>query len=289
MAADNRGVQALIAVIGTHRSGTTLLGDALGRHPEVAYWEEPRHVWSLGHNYRQDDTLTSADAGPRCTARIQSRFSRYLERSGRIRLAEKTPSNCLRLPFIDAIFPDALFLHIHRDGRAVMRSTDVVNRKDKPHSDQTLKRLVGTPLWEWPALLPRAWRTLGQRLLGRPMTYWGPRPPGWQEWVREDPRLTVLAKQWRYSIEPVLEFRRTMPDSRWLDLPYHELVTQPAELAGRIERFLGLTPSPEFQAHLVSECRTNRIDAWREHLEPDALGTVRPILEPALNQLGYDW
>ena len=45
MASTDQIVSRPILVVGTHRSGTTLLGRALGHHPEVAYWEEPRHVF----------------------------------------------------------------------------------------------------------------------------------------------------------------------------------------------------------------------------------------------------
>ena len=278
-----------IFVIGTHRSGTTLLGRALGHHPEIAYWEEPRHVWSWGHNYRPDDRLGAADATPRIKAHIRRRFERFLDAAGRPRLAEKTPSNCLRLEFIREIFPDAYFVHIFRDGRAVVSSTEVVTETRRPDREWYLRRLLGTPLWEWPAFLPRAWRTLGRRLFGGEMAFWGPQPPGWRDWLRQDPRLVVLAKQWRYTIEPVLEVRRSMPAGRWLDLAYEELVRDPAGSGRGIERFGGLRHSDSFVEHLERECRVDRVDAWRERLGESSLEQVRPVIEPVLARLGYAW
>ena len=41
-------IRMAIFVISTHRSETTLLGRALAEHPDGAYWDELRHVWSRG-------------------------------------------------------------------------------------------------------------------------------------------------------------------------------------------------------------------------------------------------
>ena len=54
-----------IILIGTHRSGTTWLGQVLSRHSSLAYWVEPRYVWSWGNNYKPDDVLTKINAKPR--------------------------------------------------------------------------------------------------------------------------------------------------------------------------------------------------------------------------------
>lgn len=282
-------LQQPVFVIGTHRSGTTLLGRALGHHPEVAYWEEPRHVWARGHNFRPDDSLTAADATAKVSARVRRRFQRYLSSSGHSRLVEKTPSNCLRLEFIREIFPDALFVHILRDGRAVVSSTEVKTRTDKLDPYNYARRLLGTPIWEWPALLPRAWHTAARRMRGREMAFWGPQPPGWRQWVREDERLVVLAKQWRHTLEPVLEFRDRMPASQWLDVRYEQLVDDPAGHARELQRFGHLPRSQAFEEHLVSVCRADRVDAWRSRLSGESLAGLRPILEPPLARLGYEW
>lgn len=245
-------------------------------------------MWSWGHNYRPDDVLEARDATPRVRRHVERACREFLARSGRERLAEKTPSNCLRLPFLHALFPDAHFVHIYRDGRAVVSSTDIVTRTRRPDAEWYGRRLLGTPVWEWPAFLPRAWRTLGRRLLGREMTYWGPQPKGWRRWL-DDPPPVRLAKQWRYTLEPVLSFRESVSSSRWLDLRYEDLVTAPGDHARRIIEFAGLDTSSAFVEHLESECRRDRIDAWRDGLAPDELAQIRPVLEPTLARLGYAW
>ena len=99
----------------------------------------------------------------------------------------------------------------------------------------------------------------------------------------------VLAKQWRHTIEPVLEARRSMPAGQWLDLAYEDLVRDPAGHALRIERFGRLAHSDAFVEHLERECRVDRVDAWRRRLEDGQLEEIRPLLEPVLDRLGYEW
>ncbi len=276
-------------VIGTHRSGTTFLGRALSQHSEVAYWEEPRHVWSRGNNFRPDDCLAEADATPQIKARIRGQVARFLEKHGKNQLVEKTPSNCLRLPFIFAIFPDARFVHIHRDGRAVLSSTHIVAKTRAPDREWYLRRLLGTPLWEWPSFIPRAWNTLGHRLLGREMAYWGPRPQGWKSWVAHDPKIVVLAKQWRYTLEPVLNFRPLVPQQQWLEVEYQDLVSQPQIWADKLQRFADLSPDEDFKQSVVNDADPTRTNVWRQLLTDRNLEMIRPILEPPLLRLGYSW
>lgn len=277
-----------ILVIGTHRSGTTFLGGTLARHRDVAYWEEPRHIWAHGHAFNRDDVLTAEDATPKITAYIRGAFADFLAKSGKRRLLEKTPSNCLRLDFIDRIFPDARYLHIYRDGRAVVRSTSEVNQ-GTPHAEWVWKRLTGTPITEWPALIPRAARTFGRKLTGRKMAYWGPCPPGWKRWVQEDAPHVILAKQWRYTIEPVLDFRERVDAARWIDMAYEDFMREPVDRIVQLQEFAGLGVDDRVVEFVRTTVDPTRQGKWRDELTDDVLADIRPVMEPALERLGYAW
>ena len=285
------GLVEPIIVVGTHRSGTTFLGDVMGRHPEVAYWEEPRHVWVWGNASTPDDVLTADHATRKVADHIRDAFAGFVRAHGGSRFAEKTPSNCLRLGFIDAVFPDARYVHIYRDGRAVVRSTiQMLDTNRAPNKRQILERVRQTPVREWPALAARGWRGVGQRLLGRSMSFWGPRPPGWKAWLSDDaPREVMLAKQWAGTIAPVLEFRDRVDPDRWIDISYEALVDEPVPtIRGALEH-LHLPPSDEVDSFLRARADRSRQDRWREELSADLLERIRPAVEPTLARLGYAW
>ena len=100
-----------------------MLGRIFTRHPDVAYWPEPRPVWMYRNAYREDHRLGAEDLTPSIAGHIDAKFARFLARSGRRRFAEKTPSNCLRIPFSHALYPDCRMINIIRDGRDSVAST----------------------------------------------------------------------------------------------------------------------------------------------------------------------
>lgn len=277
-----------IIIVGTHRSGTTFLGKVFRAHPDVAYWEEPRHVWAWRHNFRPSDVLGADDAKPKIIRHIHEAFDERRESEGKERFCEKTPSNCLRLDFIERVFPDALYVHIYRDGRAVVRSTGKVLERG-PDTHWMAKRLLGTPVWEWPSYIPRAGRTIGRKLMGKKMTFWGPRPPGWNTWAKEHPGHVVRAIQWAKTIEPVIDFRERVDPSRWAEMRYEDFMANPLDLFERLREHAGLQPAEEPLAFLRERVDPTRQSRWRDDLSEQVLADVRPHLEPTLNRLGYEW
>ena len=112
---ENTSLHQPIVVIGAPRSGTTFLGQLLRAHPAVCYLEEPRLTWRYG-NDRKSDMLRPDDARPAVCRYIRETFSKRVETSGKQRLAEKTPSNALRMGFVDRVLPGCRFVHITRHG-----------------------------------------------------------------------------------------------------------------------------------------------------------------------------
>ena len=108
-------LQRPIIIVGAPRSGTTLLGNILRRHSALAYLVEPRLTWRYG-NDRRSDALRPEHAGDKVRQHIRAAFAEAVRQADRDRLLEKTPSNSLRMGFVDRVLPGCQFVHIVRDG-----------------------------------------------------------------------------------------------------------------------------------------------------------------------------
>ncbi|MHC4977199.1 MAG: sulfotransferase family protein [Planctomycetota bacterium] len=277
-----------IILLGTHRSGTTWMGSILSNLPGVAYWIEPRHVWTRGNAYTPDDSLAAKHATERVRRRIRSIFSRYLKAQGAERLLEKTPSNCLRVPFIHAVYPNARFLLIVRDGRSVISSTEQMQERVVPGA-RIWQRMRETPVWEWPAASTQLKEAARTRITGQPQRYWGPRPPGWREWMRSDPPHVIRAKQWAATILNAWRACHQLPTESWSVLRYEELVRQPAEELTRVLGELGIHDVGNTIELARQSSLTSRVDAWRERVDSSTLAEVYPSMRDAMETLGYKW
>ena len=276
-----------IILLGAHRSGTTWLGRAFSQSPEIAYWPEPRPVWVYGHWFRRDDVLTADDASEPVKRYIRRRFARFVARRGAERFCEKTPGNCFRIPFIRAVFPDARFVLIVRDGRAVFRSTNEV-RAGGPAWVRIRQRIRESSPLDYLAYVDRLpW--LARKLAGRPLPFWGVRPPGWREWVRKYPPQVVVAKQWAAAVSQALEDFGHLPDSQKVLIRYEELTREPAEVFDRLQAVVGLRRPEPVREYLVRTADPARSEKWKNELPAGLLAEIRPYLEPAFERLGYVW
>jgi hypothetical protein len=138
-----------VFVVGVARSGTTLLRWMLESHPRIAipaesHWivelADRRRGWSA---QRQEEVLTEvltnpkyrrwwmseaemrAAAGtlqPSYAALVATVFGLYARETGKARWGDKTPWYLRHLDLLNELFPDAVFVHIIRDGRYVAAS-----------------------------------------------------------------------------------------------------------------------------------------------------------------------
>jgi hypothetical protein len=250
-------------IIGCARSGTSILGELLGAHHDVAYKHEADSVWDkAGLGINGSHRLTEVHATSALTTKIHQRFKARLGQGGM--LIEKSPRNTLRVPFLRAVFPEAKIIHIVRDGRDVACSL-------------------------LPGIGGDRWRHL--------------RPPNWRELQAEDEGLLRCAKVWRDVVSLALEDLEGVPHclvryeqlvrsprmvTRKL-LDYLELDDDPAvvEFSKRItDKTDGYQPQKQrkwFQAdHHV------RIGRWKANMTQTEAAHVSQILFPTLRRLGYE-
>ena len=119
---------APIFVVGCQRSGTTLLRLILDSHPAISCGPETRFLQGLapvtGSDWHRMRLYGfTRDDWHRRFAELFGGFQQdYAERRGKTRWADKTPLYALHLGFIEELFPDALVIHVIRDGPDVVAS-----------------------------------------------------------------------------------------------------------------------------------------------------------------------
>lgn len=203
-----------VVLLGSPRSGTTLLGHVFEVHPDVLYFNEPRLAWRYG-NDRRSDALQVAHATPAVTAHIRSTFTTQMRQAHRTTMVEKTPSNSLRLPFVDAVLPSAKYIHITRDGREAVaaiynkwctKASGVTGSKERARLARRLAEARPRQIVHYVPELA------GRLLHSQHPRPWGPRLPGLAEMTRDLPLIEVCALQWRWCVESLVRDAPTVGD-----------------------------------------------------------------------------
>lgn len=120
--------QKPIFIIGSPRSGTTLLRLILDSHPNISCGPETHFLVDLSKivNARWEQVEAFGFDKAYWHQKIASFFdsfqTEYAQKRGKQRWAEKTPKYTTMLGFINELFPDSQMIHIIRDGRDVVTS-----------------------------------------------------------------------------------------------------------------------------------------------------------------------
>lgn len=121
-----RTVKGPIFIVGTGRSGTTILGVVLSMHRDIMFLNEPKAIWN--HVHPHEDLIGSYSRGPAwyrlAPAEATLERVRLLRRlygaclftGFSTRILDKYPEVIFRREFVRALCPDARFLFLYRNG-----------------------------------------------------------------------------------------------------------------------------------------------------------------------------
>ena len=158
-----------VFIIGTGRSGTTILGVVMSMHKDVGFLNEPKALWHKIYdredlvgsysrgvaNYR----LTESDVTQEVLKSAHRLFGAYLTAVASSRVVDKYPEQVFRIPFIRQIFPDAKFIFLVRNGW------------DTCHSIEKWSQRLGTQVrdetHDWWGVDDRKWHLLVDRLVSQ--------------------------------------------------------------------------------------------------------------------------
>ena len=273
-----------IIMIGAGRSGTNILRDTL---VSVAGWttwdcDEINLIWRHGNIDHPDDAFDAAMASPRIRAYIRRQFAKLAESRADAQVLEKTCANSLRVPFIDAIFPDARYIYLVRDGRDVALSA--ARRWTAGIEPRYLARkLRYVPPSDVPYYALRFARNrLHQRHApdGR-QGQWGPVFPGMRRWSEGRSLIEICARQWSECVKASDTALAKIPAKRVFRLRYEQLVAQPAKTIAELLAWYGEPASTERLEEGVSLISSSRGKSWEHRageFTPEALRILAPTL-----------
>jgi len=226
------------------------------------------------------------------TAGIRA-FSEIIRDRGKKRLAEKAPSNALRLGFVDQVFPDCRFIHIIRNG---LDSALSIRQHWQKHSGglgaghvrqdvlrQRLKELDWRRLpYYSKEFIRRITPNVFSPLVGPRV--WGPRIPGIEGLVRDLSLLEVCCLQWRMCVESACHYGRQMPPGRYLEFKLEEMSRDDVK---SMLAFCELEETPEVMAYFDDLFDPDKPSARRSAADASEIQTMLRWVEPTLHWLGY--
>jgi len=281
-----------IFIVGSGRSGTTLLYNLLAIHPEVCWFSNlsdrfprfrllaalhrilqapligshmrgqivgrtmpslrPMEAESIYHRYCGFEHARKTTAGD-LTEGMEKRFKKviraHLRFTGKKRFLSKQTSNTQRIELIHTMFPDAYYVHIIRNGRAVANSL----------------------------LNVRWWNNVDIWWLGY-------KPPKWEELGREPIELCAL--HWKRDVEEILHNRHLF-GNRYIEVRYEELVEKPVDVIHEVVRSCELREIEDFRRWLPRSL-TSKNYKWESQLSERQKLILDRTIGDFMVEVGYD-
>lgn len=270
-------VKRPVFLIGCHNSGTTILGRLIGKHLDMVNWSEAPEVWAPDNAFLSWGVLEEPllpqpflfdwDAYQRTLDQhsehlplIRKVFTIFAATHLRRRFINKNPHMTISIPYMQAAFPEACYVHIRRNGYAVVQSL----------------------LSNWrPVLQKDAWPALREAI--DPVYF-------------EDPLALVrlCARYWEAMDERALADLAAVPHVYYTS--YEDICADPERVLREIFAQFGLNPKRFAWQQLQQPTRypwtdmlpmENRNFKYRERLTPEEIQAVTDEVGATLAKYDY--
>lgn len=267
-----------IIVVGCSRAGTTLVYKMLSESHEIGSLQRETHdYWTDLHplSDKNWDThaLDAADVSPTDRDTVSRYFYRW---TGKHRWVDKNNQNGLCVPYLTALFPDAVFVFVKRSPGDNLNS--LIEGWRKPDEFATWsKDLPATvavengQLNEWCFFLV----------------------DGWRNYVNA-PVEDVAAFQYQAINQAILDARATLPGKQWVEVYYEDFLRDPATTFRQVFEGCGLMFDAALQARCAEVLDTPfnafseiRLDKWKDGRNREKIERVLPQVADVAGRMGY--
>ena len=282
-----------IFIVGVGRSGSTVFHHILSRHPRVSwlsqlcnafpkrpelnrwlmhaidipgiraplqYYFEPDESYQWWDKYARGFSapfrdLVAADVTNATRRSVDKVFSKLIT-SRRPRMLVKV-TGWPRMGYLQELYPDALFIHVLRDGRAVVNSMLQVE-------------------WWWGWRGYRNWR-------------WGDLTPLQQEEMERHGNsfIALAALQWKILMDAMETAKQTIDPARYMEVKYEDVVAAPMVELRRAVEFSQLDWHPTFVRAAERWELRDENTKWRQDLTPAQQAILEDALASHLPKYGY--
>lgn len=274
-----RHIDRPIIILGTGRCGSTMFHRLLAQHPDVGWLSTfnevfPRQAWlSVFSNFyrtrwlsqkvklasyfpkpfeayrfweysvpgfsRRNRPQTADDVPAEVIDPLNDHLASILHWQGKPRFLAKV-TGWSRVGLFNRLFPDARFIFLNREHRAVLSSWVQAGWLDvtsAPDSDQ----------WQW-GPVPEEYLSIWKDLGGG--------------------RLLSAAVKIQLDLDDIAANRR-LADQRFLQLEYEDLIANPIEELSRVIDFCELDWHADFEARMRAVKMHDTRNKWRQHLSDE--------------------
>lgn len=275
-----------IFLFGNHRSGTTLTQKLIGLHPDIVTWFEPRTLWRCADPARSHDEFSQADASEEVISYIRNRFLKYQMKHGNRQIMENTPSNILRISYVNAIFPEAILLFITRNPFSCISSMELKWHRSKTWRG-VLRTLSATPPTQIHFYAKVALRELVIRKLVKQERVFGPLYKGIREDLAAHGKLKVIARQWAWCNRIARGELAKLEKNRILSFRYEDLINDVECTVRSIYGHCGLSCDQQVIDTAKVMVDPGRQEKWMR-LDLEDLASILPEIDEEMRVYGYN-
>ena len=267
-----------------------MLRDVVTSIEGVETWpcDEINYLLRHGNIRHPSDEFTQQQATSYVERYLTSTFDKYAKEFSANVLVEKTCANSLRVPFLNAVFPQAKYVFIVRDG---LDATGSAKLRWTAELDLAyiMEKVQFVPLTDLPYYGIRYLWARIHRLFSKDkrLAFWGPALNNMQDILAKHTLNEVCAIQWQQCVEQANTALAQLPEEKVCRVKYETFVRDPKAELARVLTFIGVDATNAQLDQAVASVSANSLGKGRKSLGEDEVAHLEDLVGETLSRFGY--